>query len=119
MTSLTDLLRRALLEARRDGDRAATASLRAALATLANAEAVPVAADAPTVASEHVAGLGSGPTEAERRELTTDEQRVAVHEEIADLEAAATTYDGVDPDRAEAARAGARVLRRVLSDHEG
>jgi hypothetical protein len=40
-----------------------------------------------------------------------------VHEEVADLETAATTYDGVDPVRADAAVAGARVLRELLGQH--
>ncbi|WP_432479436.1 hypothetical protein [Nocardioides sp. GXQ0305] len=79
MPTLTDLLRRSLLDARREGDRAAAAALR--------------------------------------RELTAEEQRAVVHEEVADLDAAATTYDGVDPVRADAAVAGARVLRELLGQH--
>jgi hypothetical protein len=119
MPRLVDAMRRALLDARRHGDRAAAAALRSGLATLANAEAVPVAGDLPTVASEHVAGLGAGATETARRHVTDAEQVALLRAEITELETAAATYDRVDPVRAEGARAGARVLRQVLSGHEG
>jgi hypothetical protein len=119
MPTLTDLLRRDLLAARRGGDRAAAATLRATLAALANAEAVPVDDAAPRGASEHVAGLGAGPTEAERRLLPEAEQVTLVRAEIAELHEAAAAYERVDGSRAEDARAGAAVLERVLAHHAG
>ncbi len=119
MPTLTDLLRRELLTARRTGDRAAAATLRSTLSALANAEAVPVDDDATRGASEHVAGLGVGPTEAERQELTEVAQVALVRAEIAELHEAATAYEPVDRSRAEGARAGAAVLERVLAGRAG
>lgn len=113
MLTLTEALRRELLGARRGGDRAVAAALRATLTALANAEAVAVAhpgAGAPT------SGLGAGSTEVPRREVTDAEQVALVHAETGELLEAARTYDEIDPDRAAAAREGARVLERVLAE---
>ena len=119
MPTLTDLLRGELLAARRGGDRAVAATLRSTLSALANAEAVPVDTAAPRGASEHVAGLGVGATEAERRVLPEAAQVALVRAEIAELHVAATAYERVDRSRAGDALAGVAVLERVLAGHAG
>jgi hypothetical protein len=103
-STLTDALDRALLTARKAGDRPATAALRTALAALANATAVALE-DVP-----------AGTVEADRRLLAEAEQRGLVLAEVDDLHAAAAAYDGVDPGRAADARAGAALLQRVLAE---
>jgi hypothetical protein len=101
---LTDALDRALLIARKAGDRPATAALRTALAAIANAEAV-APGDVP-----------AGTVETDRRFLAEAERRGLVLAEVADLHAAAAAYDELDPGRAGDARAGAALLEEVLAE---
>ena len=114
---LTDALRDELLLARRAGDRALTSVLRTALASLANAEAVPEVTDGGAVTSAHVAGArhGLGAADVPRRALTAAERRNVVAAEVASLEEAAGVYDELDPARAAEARRGAAVLAAVLA----
>ena len=79
---LRALLQSSLLPAMRVGDKDTVAVVRAALAAIANAEAVPVD-DAPLLTEGPIAGasVGLGSTEAERRELSEDEVREIVERE--------------------------------------
>ena len=111
MSDLRAALRAALTDARRARDTAASSALRSALAALENAEAVPVAADGS--GSSHVAGghVGVGAAEADRRTLGSAEESAILDGELAELAAAAVTYDALgEADRAQAARAGHAAL---------
>ena len=79
------LLQSSLLPAMRVGDKDTVDVVRAALAAIANAEAVPVD-DATTVTEGPIAGaaVGVGATEAARRELSEDEVREIVERERQD-----------------------------------
>lgn len=89
-------LRARLTRARLDRDRAGAAALRAAIAALENAEAVP-----------QVPGV----VEADRRELDDEEERAILAAERADLLAAAEEYDAVgQPAAAADARRAADLL---------
>lgn len=81
-TDLRALLQSSLLPAMRVGDKDTVAVVRAALAAIANAEAVPVDHTLP-LTDGPVAGaaVGVGATEAPRRELTEDEVRAVVERE--------------------------------------
>ena len=106
----------------RERDRDAVSVLRSALATVANAEAVPHPTGTNTpqpVTSHRVAGtaVGVGSTEVERRTLTESEVRSLVETVAAEREMAAQTYDGAGhPERAGSLRAEAAALRRVVGD---
>ncbi|MFI9354048.1 hypothetical protein [Streptomyces lydicus] len=99
-------------------DKAAVSALRATLAELDNAEAVPVGeAETRGSALEH-SPVGVGATEAPRRELS--ERRVAdiVRAEATEpLEAAAQLAAPAHADRVERLRAEAAVLLRFLDGH--
>lgn len=89
-------LRARLTRARLDRDRAGAAALRAAIAALENAEAVP-----------QVPGV----VETDRRELDDEEERAILAAERADLLAAAEEYDAVGQSAAAAdARRAADLL---------
>lgn len=112
---LTAVLRTGLREAMSAGDRPMVSAFRTALATLANAEAVPSAEQSQTSEHRHVAGsvAGLGATEAARRVLSEAEQRDLIAAEVADLRRAADT-------RAQAGRAAdADDLRRAAAALEG
>ncbi|SDP51926.1 hypothetical protein SAMN04489867_2746 [Pedococcus dokdonensis] len=81
-TDLRALLQSSLLPAMRVGDKDTVAVVRAALAAIANAEAVPVADDRPlTEGPVAGAAVGLGVTEAPRRELSEAEVRELVERE--------------------------------------
>jgi uncharacterized protein len=89
-------LRARLTRARLDRDQAGAAALRSAIAALENAEAVP-----------EVPGV----VEADRRELSTDDERAILAGERADLLRAAEEYDAVGrPDAAADTRRAATLL---------
>jgi uncharacterized protein YqeY len=120
-SSLERTLRAALVPAMRAKDTVAVAALRSALAAIANAEAVD-----PSVApvevrtaasSEHVAaalvGLGAG--EVARRQLSDDDVRRIVVDEVTSRETDAGTLERHGAtERAGTLRAEAAVLSAVL-----
>jgi uncharacterized protein YqeY len=108
-------MRQALPEAMRARDKVAVSALRATLAALDNAEAVPVDDAASGGSAIEQAPVGVGTTEAARRELS--ERRVVdvVRAEAAErLEAAAQLTAPAHADRAAQLRAEAAVLLRFL-----
>lgn len=109
---LTERMRADLTAAMRRRDRAAVSTLRSVLATVANAEAVPVA-EAPVPTEGPVAGAvtGLGAAEAPRRELSEDDVRALVAGDRDDLLAAAAV---VPPERAGELRAAADLLAAYL-----
>ncbi len=96
-------------------DKAAVSALRATLAALDNAEAVPVdEAALRGVALEH-SPVGVGVTEAARRELSEHRAVEVVRAEVAErLETAAQLTAPAHADRAARLRAEAAVLLRFL-----
>ena len=116
-STLRAALRSRLTLALRERDRSAAATLRAAIATLENAEAVPAPGSASSTTSSHVAGaaIGVGAAEAERRVLGDAEERDLVGAEIEQLTEAEQAFARAGAhDRAEAASSGARLLGEVL-----
>jgi uncharacterized protein YqeY len=111
-------MRDALPEAMRARDRAAVSALRATLAALDNAEAVPLDEmdeTAPRAAALEASPVGAGATEAARRELSEEEMVDVVRAEAAErLEAAAHLTAPAHADRAERLRTEAAVLLRFL-----
>lgn len=93
-TSIENDLRTALREAIKAQDRSAATVLRSALSALANAEAVPADTMPPAGAAE-TAAVGVGAADAPRRELTEEEKRSIVQDEIADLFKAADECAGL------------------------
>ncbi|MFI8889910.1 hypothetical protein [Streptomyces paradoxus] len=101
-------------------DKAAVSALRATLAALDNAEAVPLDETAPRAAALEASPVGAGATEAARRELSERETLDVVRAEAAErLEAAAQLTAPAHADRAERLRAEAAVLLHFLDDAEG
>ncbi|WP_433859808.1 hypothetical protein [Streptomyces kronopolitis] len=100
-------------------DKAAVSALRATLAALDNAEAVPVdEAQLRGVALEH-APAGVGVTEAARRELSEPGVADVVRAEATErLDAAAQLDACAHADRVARLRAEAAVLLRFLDDHD-
>lgn len=115
--SLRLRMRQALPEAMRARDKVAVSALRATLAALDNAEAVPVdEAALKGVALEH-APVGVGVTEAARRELGEGDVEDVVRAEAAErLDVAATLTAPAHADRAARLRAEAAVLLRFLEE---
>ncbi|CAM5714153.1 hypothetical protein SALBM311S_01375 [Streptomyces alboniger] len=113
--SLRLRMRQALPEAMRARDKAAVSALRATLAALDNAEAVPVdEAELRGVALEQ-SPVGVGVTEAARRELSEGSVVDVVRAEAAErLEVAAQLTAPAHADRAAQLRAEAAVLLRFL-----
>ncbi|MEV5439336.1 hypothetical protein AB0K80_25490 [Streptomyces sp. NPDC052682] len=96
-------------------DRAAVSALRATLAALDNAEAVPVDADALRGVAIEAAPAGAGATEAARRELSEPAVVEVVRAEAAErLEEAARLTAPAHAGRAARLRAEAAVLLRFL-----
>lgn len=121
--ALRDRLAGALPAAMKRRDRVAVTALRAALAAIADAEAVPVPSDAtPRVASEHVAAgaAGLGAAEVARLALTEADVVHVVTAEVGDRERTAAEYEGLGQhERADRLRAEARVLRAALDGSFG
>lgn len=113
--SLRVLMRQALPEAMRARDKTAVSALRATLAALDNAEAVPVDETRPAGVALELSPVGVGATEAVRRELSEDDVRDIVRAEAAErLEAAGQLTAPAHADRAARLRAEAAVLLRFL-----
>lgn len=116
MSSLRTRLRQALPEAMRARDKVAVSTLRATLAALDNAEAVPVdeAVLRGSSALEQ-SPVGVGATEAARQELSErDVERIVRAEAGERLELAAQLTAPAHADRAALLRAEAAVLVRIL-----
>jgi uncharacterized protein YqeY len=120
-SSLERTLRAALVPAMRARDAVAVSALRSALAAIANAEAVDV--PTPTVelrsvaTSRNVAGalVGVGAGEVVRRQLSDDDVRRIVLDEVAGRQADADTLEEHGArERADTLRAEADVLSAVL-----
>ncbi|MFJ5679423.1 hypothetical protein [Streptomyces sp. NPDC093097] len=96
-------------------DKAAVSALRAALAVLDNAEAVPVEEAVHRAAALEQSPVGAGATEAARRELSERGVVALVRAEAAErLDAAAQLTAPAYAERAARLRAEAAVLRRFL-----
>ncbi|WP_212755353.1 GatB/YqeY domain-containing protein [Flexivirga aerilata] len=106
-------LRTDLLQAMRDRDADRARTLRGALSAIDNAEAVPTEAKAGAIKQ---ASVGAGTTEAARRELTADDIRAVLQDEISERRSAATEYEAAAPDRAARLRTEAETLSAYLSD---
>lgn len=110
-------MRQALPEAMRARDKVAVSALRATLAALDNAEAVPVDDDATRGLALEQSPVGAGATEAVRRELSEAGVADIVRAEATErLEAAAQLTAPAHIDRAARLRAEAAVLLRLLDD---
>lgn len=121
MTALRDALRARLLEARRSRDSAVAAVVRAAVASLENAEAVPVTeqGSSASAVSEHIAGgtAGLGGSEAERRTLSDADERGIILAEIDELRRSEAEYRAAgETERADELASGERVLAQVLAE---
>lgn len=115
--SLHARMRQALPEAMRARDKVAVRALRATLAALDNAEAVPVGATESRGLSLEESPVGAGATEVARRELSEAEMADIVRSEIAERLAAVQQLSSpAHRDRATELRAEATVLRRFLDD---
>jgi hypothetical protein len=121
MSSLRVRLRRALPEAMRARDKVAVSALRATLAALDNAEAVPLDDAALRGGSAlEQSPVGVGATEAVRRELSEgDVERIVRAEAGERLEVAAGLTAPAHAERAALLRAEAAVLLRILDGSGG
>lgn len=110
-------MRQALPEAMRARDKAAVSALRATLAALDNAEAVPVGEAELRGTALEESPVGVGVAEAQRRELSEASVADIVRAEVAErLEAADRLTAPAHADRAARLRAEADVLLRFLGD---
>lgn len=110
-------MRQALPEAMRARDKAAVSALRATLAALDNAEAVPVGETELRGLALEQSPVGVGVTETARRELSEREAADVVRAEVAErLDAAGQLTAPAHADRAARLRAEAAVLLRFLDD---
>jgi uncharacterized protein YqeY len=113
--SLRVRMRQALPEAMRARDKAAVSALRATLAALDNAEAVPVDAAETRGPALEQSPVGVGATEAARRELSEHNVADIVRAEATErLEVAAQLTAPAHADRVAQLRAEAAVLHRFL-----
>lgn len=109
-------MRQALPQAMRARDKVAVSALRATLAALDNAEAVPAGSSGLRgSAAIEESPVGAGATEVARRELSEHDTADIVRAEIAErLKAAAELTAPAHADRAERLRAEAAVLLAFL-----
>jgi uncharacterized protein YqeY len=120
--AIRDRLRRALRDALRSRDKAATSALRSALAALDNASAVPSGSGPAPASGPHFAGAltGLGAGEVPRRGLADGEAARLVRAEIADREAAAAGYERAGRgEQARCLRQEAAILASVLDLETG
>ncbi|KAF4408834.1 MULTISPECIES: hypothetical protein [Streptomyces] len=102
----------------RSRDKAAVSALRAALAALENAEAVPVDAGRQGAALED-SPVGAGTTEAVRRELTEHGEAEIVRAEVTErLDAARQLTAPAHAERVARLRAEAAVLTGFLDERD-
>jgi hypothetical protein len=117
--ALRAALRQGLIAALKARDTDAVAALRTAIAAIDNAQAVPVAAPAPTstVTSAHVAGAhsGAGSTEAPRRQPASSELQDILRAHVTEYALEADRYDDLgQASAAEQLRRRARTLSAYL-----
>lgn len=109
--SIVDVLRAALKDAMLERDKVAMSALRAGLAAVDNAQAVPLT-------DEHRAGAieasANRPNEVERLELTEGQMRTVVQAEVAERLQAVAQVRESRPDHAADLEAGAELLQRLL-----
>ncbi|KND28679.1 GatB/YqeY domain-containing protein [Streptomyces acidiscabies] len=115
--SLRDLLRQALPDAMRARDKVAVSALRATLAALDNAEAVPVDAGVLRGQAIEAVPVGVGATEAARRVLGEGDVVRIVRGEVDERLGAAGQVEGTA--HAERLLAEAQVLLRFLEATAG
>jgi hypothetical protein len=110
-------LRDALLAARKDRDATRVSALRSALSAIDNAE-VPDDARVDAPASETIGGgvAGLGAAEVARRELSDEQIRALMQDEIDERLSAASQVDATHAERAATLRAEAAVLTDLLGD---
>ncbi|GIF77173.1 hypothetical protein Asi02nite_66910 [Asanoa siamensis] len=112
-TALRERLRRTLRDALRARDAVAAGALRAAIAAIDNAEAVP-AAHPDGFGSAPMGAVGVGAAEVPRRTLDGDEILRIVRAEAADRMAAAAQFERLGQvDAAARMRAGAELLTAI------
>ncbi len=93
------------------------AALRVAIAAIENAQAVAAPPDRRPAGSDHVAGAGhgAGSTEAPRRQLSPDELRAILRDQVAEYGREADRYQALDqPGAARRLRDQARLLAGYL-----
>lgn len=111
--ALRAALRHRLAAALKARDPDALAALRTAIASIDNAQAIPLPGTGPPASSARIAGAGSGAgsTEAARRQLGGGELRDILLGQIAEYTSEADRYDALgQADAAERLRRRARVL---------
>ena len=111
--TIRDRLRDDLKPAMRERDMTRVRALRSALGAIDNAEAVPTTARAGAIED---ASVGVGSTEAARHELSAQDVRDVLQQEVDEREAAATESDDRAPDWAARLRAEAAVIAAYVPD---
>ncbi|GAB98013.1 hypothetical protein BJY21_000663 [Kineosphaera limosa] len=105
-------LRAALRSARRARDATAVAAIAGVLATLENAEAVPID-QAPSAGAIEGAPLGVGAADAARKVLTDAQEQQLFDVELAAWREAEETYRSAAPDRLPSTRHAIEVLEAL------
>jgi len=119
---LRDALRRDLARAMKAREPDTVAALRTAIAAIDNAEAVPAPATSQATNSTHFAGAraGVGAGEVARRELSDDQQRAILREQVTGYLTEADRYATLGQRAAaDRLRAQARLLSGYLPDGDG
>ena len=115
--ALRHALRRDLAMAMKARQPDAVAALRAAIAAIDNAEAVPAPEARQAATSSHIAGAraGLGAAEAARRDLSNSDQRAILRDKITGYTAEADRYEALgQSDAAARLRTQARLLSAYL-----
>jgi len=115
--ALRHALRRDLAMAMKAREPDAVAALRAAIAAIDNAEAVPAPEARQAATSSHIAGAraGLGAAEAARRDLSDSDQRAVLREQITGYTTEADRYEALgQPAAAARLRAQAHLLSAYL-----
>ena len=115
--ALRHALRRDLAMAMKARQPDAVAALRAAIAAIDNAEAVPAPEARQAATSSHIAGAraGLGAAEAARRDLSDSDQRAILRDKITGYTAEADRYEALgQPDAAARLRTQAHLLSAYL-----
>ena len=115
--ALRAAMRRDLVSAIKTRQPDAVAALRAAIAAIDNAEAVPAPEASRAATSGHIVGAraGLGAAEAARRDLSDSDQRAILRDKITGYTAEADRYEALgQPDAAARLRTQARLLSAYL-----
>jgi len=115
--ALRHALRRDLAMAMKAREPDAVAALRAAIAAIDNAEAIPAPEARQAATSSHIAGAraGLGAAEAARRDLSDSDQRAVLREQITGYTTEADRYEALgQPAAAARLRAQAHLLSAYL-----